>query len=1015
MFKENKFLAIIVLFLFMVIMGSCGGGGGGGGSNPPSDTTVSGTVSPPAGVSPSSLTIVSLGETSPVSTTGSFSAEVYKEGVAVIAAMPEGKEFGLMNVVTTSTTSTSSAKVTNGETKIVSAYKATSSSSIELNAKTTAVSMVFITPYFLTNDPVKAADLISIIENDPKVESLSIVIENVFNESDPLSNSTLQQALINAVQSVLDTVSAQASMATKTRASSFPKILQLPKSSLAKSLKALFVANPPYYADQDYITVKAIETTSGYDVSVESKNGGSVDWIAGAMQLDSSQFSSLLDLQVKASNNRSLYENEQSHILGELDATAKSYFRYFDLIGTAFDWAFSEVSGNILKDSVTVPSTEDGIYLLRAYSGGWGKGVDHEGKEEKSFVRTEVQNGSAMDTKSLSVNGFMVIFDTMSAFVAFDRLFPEEMNEVAKAGLEEAFSKVPYVVANPDPNMRDLISVSADITKATLSKLTEILMEELSKNFLRTIYRTTEIIGKSVVNLATFNTEIKLGKPANRAIDLLLTATPMETAIIVVGEPFPAPVDTEKPSTPTNLQATAISSTQIYLSWNSSTDNVGVAGYKIYRNGSHLKSVTTTSTSDTGLNPSTQYCYTVSAYDAAGNESDQSSQVCTTTLSTPDTTPPSVPTNLTATAISSSQIDLSWTASTDNVGVVGYKIYRDGSYLKSVTTTSTSDTGLNPNTQYCYTVSAYDAAGNESDKSSQVCATTLSISINTWTTKAPMSTGRFLLTSSAVAGKIFVIGGQESTGAIVGTVDEYNPLTDSWTQKSPMPTPRAILTASEVNGKNYVFGGDTIPAQITSRSNIVEEYDPATDTWRTRSPMPTARSWAASSAVNGKIYVIGGADNSGNSLNTVEEYDPATNTWATKAPMLTVRAGLTVSAVNGKIYAIGGGANYTDLGTVEEYDPAANTWKPKTSMLTPRSQITSSVINEKIYVIGGGNNTGFLSVNEEYDPSTDTWTTKVPMPTPRQGLTSSAVNGKIYAIGGGNTTGFLNANEEYSP
>jgi len=93
-------------------------------------------------------------------------------------------------------------------------------------------------------------------------------------------------------------------------------------------------------------------------------------------------------------------------------------------------------------------------------------------------------------------------------------------------------------------------------------------------------------------------------------------------------------------------------------------------------------------------------------------------------ISNPDTTPPSVPTGLTATAISSSQIDLSWNASTDNIGVVGYKVYRNGTYLKSVTTTSTSDTGLNANTQYCYTISAYDAAGNESGQSNQSCATT---------------------------------------------------------------------------------------------------------------------------------------------------------------------------------------------------------------------------------------------------------------------------------------------------
>ena len=89
-----------------------------------------------------------------------------------------------------------------------------------------------------------------------------------------------------------------------------------------------------------------------------------------------------------------------------------------------------------------------------------------------------------------------------------------------------------------------------------------------------------------------------------------------------------------------------------------------------------------------------------------------------------DITPPSTPTALTAIPISSSQIDLSWNASTDDVGVVGYKIYRDSAYLKSVTTTLTYDTGLTADTTYCYAVSAYDAAGNESNQSSQDCATT---------------------------------------------------------------------------------------------------------------------------------------------------------------------------------------------------------------------------------------------------------------------------------------------------
>jgi len=270
--------------------------------------------------------------------------------------------------------------------------------------------------------------------------------------------------------------------------------------------------------------------------------------------------------------------------------------------------------------------------------------------------------------------------------------------------------------------------------------------------------------------------------------------------------------DITAPSVPDGLTATAVFAGQIDLSWEASTDNVGVVGYKIYRDGVDVGLSANASYSDTGLSETNSYCYTVSAYDAAGNESGQGGQACTTTISNippiatiisplngssfyagdminfqgtgadsdgtivsydwdfgdgststlqntshsytstgaytvaltvtdddgatgdasinitigslSDINPPSVPTDLTATAVSSSQIDLLWSASTDDAGVAGYMIYREGSYLKAVTGTSASDTGLSPDTPYCYTVSAYDIAGNESGLSTEACAIT---------------------------------------------------------------------------------------------------------------------------------------------------------------------------------------------------------------------------------------------------------------------------------------------------
>ncbi|MDR6549957.1 chondroitinase-B domain-containing protein [Paenibacillus qinlingensis] len=183
--------------------------------------------------------------------------------------------------------------------------------------------------------------------------------------------------------------------------------------------------------------------------------------------------------------------------------------------------------------------------------------------------------------------------------------------------------------------------------------------------------------------------------------------------------------DTQAPSVPTGLAATAASSSQINLSWTASTDNVGVTGYDIYRAGSLVGSTATTTYSDSGLSPSTSYSYTIRAKDAAGNTSAASSTASATTQAgSSDTLAPSVPTGLAATAVSSSQINLSWTASTDNVGVTGYDIYRAGSLVGSTSKTMYSDSGLSPSTSYSYTIRAKDAAGNTSAASSTASATT---------------------------------------------------------------------------------------------------------------------------------------------------------------------------------------------------------------------------------------------------------------------------------------------------
>src|SRR5882724_3108308 len=184
--------------------------------------------------------------------------------------------------------------------------------------------------------------------------------------------------------------------------------------------------------------------------------------------------------------------------------------------------------------------------------------------------------------------------------------------------------------------------------------------------------------------------------------------------------------DTTPPSVPAGLTGTAVSSTQINLSWNASTDNVAVTGYRVYRGGTLIATLGNVTTyQNTGLSPATTYVYTVQAVDGAGNASAQSAAASTTTQAVADTTPPSVPAGLTGTAVSSTQINLSWNASTDNVAVTGYRVYRGGTLIATLGNVTTyQNTGLTASTAYAYTVQAVDGAGNASAQSALASTTT---------------------------------------------------------------------------------------------------------------------------------------------------------------------------------------------------------------------------------------------------------------------------------------------------
>jgi N-acetylneuraminic acid mutarotase len=296
----------------------------------------------------------------------------------------------------------------------------------------------------------------------------------------------------------------------------------------------------------------------------------------------------------------------------------------------------------------------------------------------------------------------------------------------------------------------------------------------------------------------------------------------------------------------------------------------------------------------------------------------------------------------------------------------------------------------------------------------------ISLAQEPWTTKTDMPTARAGFSASVVDGKIYAIGGAtivNLVGPYLSTVEMYDPATDTWTAKAPMSTGRIYHYSAVVNGIIYVFGGDSGNDTI----GTVEAYDPASDSWTNKSNMSSARGAHRAVAVNGKIYVIGGTRSPDwPALKIVEEYDPATDTWTRKADMPIGKWCFAASVVDGIIYVIGGqSAAESWSSTVYAYNPATDTWTQKTNMPTGRTHFSACAVNGIIFAVGGGTTSSVsLSTVEAYDPVTDTWDkNKANMPTPRMDFGIGTVNGKIYVIGGMQAMGTpcLSTVEEYDP
>jgi N-acetylneuraminic acid mutarotase len=257
------------------------------------------------------------------------------------------------------------------------------------------------------------------------------------------------------------------------------------------------------------------------------------------------------------------------------------------------------------------------------------------------------------------------------------------------------------------------------------------------------------------------------------------------------------------------------------------------------------------------------------------------------------------------------------------------------------------------------------------------------IAADKWATKKPAPWPANHMALTGYQGKVYVASAGEVQGqANASQFWEYDPAADSWKQLAPSPSRRTAAVAMEAGGKIYLIGGND-SANLSVPTN--EVYDVATNTWTTKRAMPTARNHPAGGVVGGKLYVIGGrisaaavANMLSSPTDIVEAYDPTTDTWKTMTKMPYATSGQGWITFQNRIYVAGGEIRTDHADTVLRdfvvFDPAANDWYVLPGMPTARHGVVLAATGNRLHALAGhiafngtGGEAAHSNVNEVFE------------------------------------------------
>jgi len=256
---------------------------------------------------------------------------------------------------------------------------------------------------------------------------------------------------------------------------------------------------------------------------------------------------------------------------------------------------------------------------------------------------------------------------------------------------------------------------------------------------------------------------------------------------------------------------------------------------------------------------------------------------------------------------------------------------------------------------------------------------------DTWGEVASMQQARCHLGAVVVEGKIYAIGGRSELG-VVGTVEVYDPVSNNWTYKTPMPTPRWGFAAVCFMGKIYCIGGSVDYTQFT---DVVEVYDPATDSWENRTSMIVPRAGVPACHVNGQIYVMGGFRYVANVASGFWQiYDPLEDIWVMKDASWP--EGCACVVLNDKIYALGRSEFWI-------YDISRDIWKwggqsKASSLDTSMVGVRGVMAREAVYV--------YEDCLDVYFPASKSWVRGADLPLGLRGVAVVELDDQLYVLGG---------------